>query len=84
MLRDIDYAAVAVQRAIEEKYGRQAELKHLKVTAGPSSICVKDGRRSGEGSRDRLLSLVRKAASYDDLWQLLIQPAPAPGCGSES
>ena len=73
MLRDIDYAAAAVQRAILEKFGRKNELQELQVTAGERSIAIQHGRRTAEGTRDDLLSFVRKADNYDDLWQLLAQ-----------
>lgn len=79
MLRDIDYAAAAVQRAIVEKFGRTNELEDLQVTAGSTAISVQHGERSADGSRDWLLSVVRKADGYDELWQLLAQPEPSPG-----
>jgi hypothetical protein len=79
MLRDIDYAATAVQRAIVEKFGRKNELQELQVTAGDRAISIRDGDRLAEGSRDRLLAAVRKADSYDDLWHQLSQPERSPG-----
>jgi hypothetical protein len=71
MLRDIDYGALAVQRAIVEKFGRKNELEALQVTAQERTISVRHDQRSAEGTRDDLLSAVRKADCYDDLWQLL-------------
>jgi hypothetical protein len=79
MLRDIDYAAAAVQRAITEKFGRHSDLKDLQVAAGDRVISVQHGDRLAEGSRDRLLSDIRKAESYDELWTLLVQPERSPG-----
>ena len=79
MLRDIDYAAAAVRRSIVEKFGRKTELGDLQVTAGDTAISIQHGRRSADGSRDWLLSVIRKADSYDELWQLLSQPEPSPG-----
>ncbi len=71
MLRDIDYAAQAVQRAIVEKFGRQNDLQALQVTAGERTISVRHDQRSAEGTRDNLMSSVRDAKSYADLWQSL-------------
>jgi hypothetical protein len=79
MLRDIDYAAATVRRAIVEKFGRKNELTDLQVTAGDTAISVQHGPRSADGSRDWLLSVVRKADDYDELWQLLAGPEPSPG-----
>jgi hypothetical protein len=70
MLRDIDYAATAVKAAIVEKFGRQAALENLQVVAQEKTISVQDGERAAEGTRDNLLAAVRKAQSYDNLWQM--------------
>ena len=70
MLRDIDYAATAVKNAIVEKFGRQTDLGKLLVTANERTICVQDGDRVAEGTRDNLLCGLRKAESYDSFWQL--------------
>jgi hypothetical protein len=69
MLRDIDYAAKAVERAIVEKFGRKEQLQDLQVTAQERTISVRHGERSAEGTRDSLLAAIRKAESYEDLWQ---------------
>jgi hypothetical protein len=71
MDRDIDYAAVAVEKALTEKFGRQHDLTDLTVTAKERTIVVCHGDRLGEGSRDDLQALIRQAQSYDDLWQIL-------------
>ncbi len=75
MARDIDYAAVAVQKAIVEKFGRAADLQNLAVVAGEKAISLRDPERDGQrgaaGSRDDLLAAIRAAESYDNLWQLL-------------
>ena len=71
MLRDIDYAAAAVERAILEKFGRANELDGLEVTAQERTIAVRHGPHAAEGTRDNLLAAVRKADAYADLWQLL-------------
>jgi hypothetical protein len=71
MLRDIDYAAAAVQRSIVEKFGGTQNVENLRVIAKENTISVDDGDRSGEGTRDDLLAAVRKAQSYDHLWQVL-------------
>jgi len=75
MARDIDYAATAVNRAIVEKYGRANDLQHLTVTAKENTIEVRDGDRVAEGIRHDLLDALRKSASYDELWQLLVPAA---------
>ena len=78
MLRDIDYAAAAVQRSIVEKFGGTQNVENLRVIAKENTIAVEDGERSGEGTRDALLAAVRKAQSYDHLWQVLPgNPPPA-------
>jgi hypothetical protein len=75
MPRDIDYAAIAVQKAIDEKFGRSADLQHLTVTAGEKTIAVRDPERSAKrgaaGTRDDLLAAIRAAESYENLWELL-------------
>lgn len=75
MARDIDYAAIAVNNALVQKFGRQSNLKDLQVTANERTITLRHGERSGEGSRDDLLAAIRAAESYDQLWDLL----PAAG-----
>lgn len=71
MLRDIDYAATAVKTAITEKFGRQCELKNLRVTANEKTISVDHEGRVAEGTRDALLAATRKAQDYVQLWELL-------------
>ena len=76
MLRDIDYAAVAVKTAIVEKFGRQNPLEELQVIAHEKTISVQHGDRLADGTRDNLLATLRKADSYDHFWQLLGQAQP--------
>jgi hypothetical protein len=71
MPRDIDYAAIAVQNSIVEKFGRKSDLANLEVTANDRTISVRDGRQTAEGTRDDLLAAVRGADSYELLWELL-------------
>jgi hypothetical protein len=71
MARDIDYAAIAVNTAITEKFGRKSDLRELAVTANERTIRIQDGLRRAEGTRDDLLAAVRDADSYDNLWELL-------------
>ena len=71
MLRDIDYAASAVQRAIVEKFNRSHDVHELRVTANENTISLDDAGRTAEGTRDALLAAVRKAESYDHLWQIV-------------
>jgi hypothetical protein len=76
MLRDIDYAATAVERSIVEKFGGRNDLTGLRVEAHERTISVVDGQRKGEGTRDDLLAAVRKASDYDELWRVV------PGSGT--
>lgn len=76
MLRDIDYAATAVKTAIVEKFGRHNSLENLQVVANENTISVVDGGRAGAGTRDNLLAALRKADSYDNLWQILASASP--------
>ena len=69
MARDIDYAAIAVEKAIVEKFERKADLSNLAVTAGERTIAIRDGENRSEGTRDELLASIRAAQSYADLWQ---------------
>ena len=71
MARDIDYAAVAVRTAIEEKFSRKIELQELEITANERTITVRHGERQAEGTRDDLLAAVRKAETYEELWEVL-------------
>ena len=72
MQRDIDYATAAVKSAIVEKFGRKAKLDHLKLIAGERTISVQDGKRRTENTRDNLLAAVRKAATYEELWEQFV------------
>src|SRR5262245_33415526 len=71
MNRDIDYAAVAVKTAIQEKFGRASELDDLNVTANETTISVTQAEHLAEGTRDQLLAAVRKADSLERLWEVL-------------
>ena len=68
MFRDIDYAAIAVETAIREKFSRQNGLEDLKVTAKEKTISVTDDHNSIEGTRDDLLAAIRRVSAYADLW----------------
>ena len=70
ILRDIDYAATAVQTALVGKFGRASALDDLRVAAGDKTIRATDGKHVAEGTRDDLLAAVRKASSYAEFWQL--------------
>ena len=69
-LRDIDYAAAAVQRAVSEKFS-SVDLKNFQVMAGDRTIYIEHDGRNAEGIRGVLLADVRKAANYDDFWDVL-------------
>jgi len=73
MARDIDYAAVAVKKAIVEKFGRHSDLQNLEVIANEKIISLNDGANAGGGTRDKLLAAVRAADSYDELWEIVPQ-----------
>jgi hypothetical protein len=66
-----DYQAVAVKRAVVEKFGRQNELQDFHAISTDRTIALRDGDRVAKGTRDDLLAAVRKATSYDDLWEVL-------------
>ncbi|HZZ28556.1 MAG TPA: hypothetical protein VFE46_11185 [Pirellulales bacterium] len=70
MLRDIDYAAVAVKTALVEKFGREAVFDDLQVTANERTISVQHGQRTAEGTRDFLITILRKAGSYEQFWRM--------------
>jgi len=71
MARDIDYAALAVERAIREKFGRVEDLTDLRLEANDRTISVEHGDRTAESTRDRLQAAVRDANDYAQLWELL-------------
>ena len=66
--RDIDYAAIAVKKAIVEKFSDEA-LDNLQVMAGQRTIYVEHDGRNAEGTRDDLLAAVRRSTDYDGLWK---------------
>ncbi|MCE9551821.1 MAG: hypothetical protein K8T91_00365 [Planctomycetes bacterium] len=70
MADDLDYAAVAVRKAIVEKF-RTTPLDDLKAVAGGGVIALQHAGRQAEGSRDDLLAAVRKSTSFDELWEVL-------------
>lgn len=69
MMRDIEYAALAVRRQIVEKFGTQQDLSTLTVVAGEKSILVEDGQQRIEGTRDNLLAWLRGSSSYHEFYQ---------------
>ena len=70
VLRDIDYAAIAVKTAVIEKYGRTDTLENLRVVAKEATIALNDGKHVAEGTRDNLLIALRKSGSYQNFWEL--------------
>jgi hypothetical protein len=68
MDRDIDYAAIAVRKAIEDKFGAQADLANLSVVPGERLIELRHDESVLSGTRDELQAAIRQAAVYDDLW----------------
>lgn len=70
MATDIEYAALAVRKSIVEKF-RSTPLEDLKSVAGDRTIAVIHGDHKAEGTRDDLLAAVRKATSFENLWEVL-------------
>ena len=68
--RDIDYAAVAVKKAIVEKF-KDVPLEDLQLVAGERFLLLHHNGRQAEGSRDNFLAAVRKATSYSNFWECL-------------
>ncbi len=68
--RDIDYAEVAVKKAIVEKF-KDTVLDDLQTVAGERTISIHHAGREAEGTRDDLITAVRKATSYTNLWEVL-------------
>ncbi len=68
--RDIEYASVAVKKAIVEKFSDTA-LEDLQTVAGDRTISIHHVDRKAEGTRDDLLAAVRKATSYANFWEVL-------------
>ncbi|HEY2826697.1 MAG TPA: hypothetical protein VGJ04_03780 [Pirellulales bacterium] len=69
MLRDIDYAATAVKTAIVEKFERDEAMEGLVVIANERTISVQHGPRTAVGTRDHLITALRKVGSYDQFWK---------------
>jgi hypothetical protein len=78
VLRDIDYAAIAVKTAVVEKYGRTDSLENLHVVAKEATIALTDGEHMAEGTRDNLLIALRKSGSYRNFWELAASSDPRP------
>lgn len=70
LARDIDYAAVAVKKAIVEKFSDTA-LEDLQTVAGERTISIQHAGRKAEGTRGDLMAAVRDATSYANLWEVL-------------
>lgn len=67
-MRDIDYAAQAVFTALQQKFGRKHDLRDLKVEARERTIRVTLADQSFEGTRDELMTTLRKAADLAEFW----------------
>ncbi len=72
MARDIDYAATAVEKAILEKFWK-TPLPELTVIANDTTISIRHEGRTAEGTRHDLLASIRKATSFDNLWEVLAE-----------
>ncbi len=78
MKRDIDYAAEAIKTAIVEKFGWKNDLKQLNVRADERTIAIEIDNHLAEGTRDDLLSALRKATTFDDFWEVLAREGRCP------
>ena len=70
MARDTDFAAVAIKAALLDKFSRQNAMDDLELVAHDRKISVRHAGRGVEGTRDDLLSAIRKAETYDDFWKV--------------
>ena len=77
MARDIDYAAIAVKKAILEKFWK-TPLPDLEVVANDKTISIRSDGHTAEGTRDDLLASIRLAESYDQLWEVFAQRGCTP------
>jgi hypothetical protein len=66
-LRTIDYAAQAVRTALLDKFGRQIRTEDLEVEALDNAIRITFAGRKIEGTRDELMSAIRRASAPKDL-----------------
>lgn len=69
MMRDIDYATLAVRKRIEEKFAATDDMNKLQVTAGERTIRVQYADQSTTGTRDALLVKLRTAATLSDFME---------------
>jgi hypothetical protein len=67
-LRDIDYAADAVRTSMLDKFGRSQSLGDLRVEALDRTIRVSLNGHSSEGTRDELMSRIRRTADLSGFW----------------
>lgn len=68
MSRDIDHAAIAVKKAVGDKFARQVNLEGLEVQVQDRTIRLSCGGRAVEGTRDELMTAIRMAENFDQLW----------------
>lgn len=69
MQRDIDYAAAAVRRAILERFPDETSAETLTVQALDDTILVEDRGMRAEGTRDELITRIRKVPTLDKFWE---------------
>lgn len=70
MASDLEHAAVAVRRAIVEKFWK-SPLDDLSVTAADRFLSIQHEGRRAVGTRDDLLAALRKSATYENFWEVL-------------
>lgn len=69
MQRDIDYAAAAVRRAILERFPEETSEETLAVHALEATILIEDRGMRAEGTRDELITRIRKVPTLDKFWE---------------
>lgn len=67
-MRDIDHAAKAVRTAMKDKYGRAEDLAELSVEVTGATIRVTLGDDEAAGTRDQLMTWIRRAPDLESLW----------------
>ncbi len=78
MASDLEHAAIAVRRAIVEKFWK-TPLEDLLVTAESRFLLIQHEGRRAVGSRDDLLAALRKAATYPGFWDVLQEEGRSGG-----
>jgi hypothetical protein len=70
MASDLEHAAIAVRRAIVEKFWK-SPTEDLQVTAADRFLSIQHEGNRALGTRDDLLASLRKATSLENFWEVL-------------